>query len=148
MPTQELCSCRGVNGSIALYSNKMVVRHGGPASTHSHEIPLAQIRSILVERKSIIPFSTITVIAAAIAVLAKYNPVWFLVNLPDQESTLVSFGALSIAIVFAVPAVLRSMFVNVSVRSEGEPVLVRLGFVPVRPARRMAKQFRELSNGG
>ena len=148
MPAQEICSCHGVNGSIALYSDKMVLRHGGPASTHNHEIPLAQIHAVLIERKSVIPFSTVTVIAAAATVLAKYNPVWFLVNLPDKESTLVSLGALSIAIVFAIPAVLRSMFVNLSVRSEAEPVLVRLGFVPVRPARRLAKRFRELSEGG
>jgi hypothetical protein len=146
LSTQDLCGCHGVNGSIVLYPDRMVIRHGGV--THLHEIPLTQIRAVIVERKSVIPFATVTVLAAAATFLAKYNPIWFLVNLSDKDSTLVSFAALSIAIVFAIPVVLRSAFVNVSVRSEGEPVLVRLGFVPARPAKRLAKRFRELSAGG
>ena len=146
MSTQELGSCHGANGSITLYPDRMVVRHGG--LTRLHEIPLTQIRAVIVERKTIIPFATVTVLATAATVLAKYNPIWFLVNLSDKESTLVSFAALSIAIVFAFPVVLRSAFVSVSVRSEGEPVLFRLGFVPARPAKRLAKRFRELSAGG
>jgi hypothetical protein len=123
----------------------MIIRHGG--STHLHEIPLTQIRAVIIERKTLIPFATVTILAVATAFLAKYNPIWFLVNLPDKESTLVSIAALSVAIAFAIPIILRSAFVNVSVRSEGDPVLVRLGFVPVRPATRLAKRFRELSAG-
>jgi hypothetical protein len=123
----------------------MVIRHGG--STHLHEIPLTQIRAVIIERKSLIPFATVTVLAVAAAFLAKYNPIWFLVNLPDKESTLVSIAALSAAIAFAFPIILRSTFVNVSVRSEGDPILVRLRFVPARPATRLAKRFRELSAG-
>ena len=147
MATKELCSCQGAGGSIILFADRMLVRHGGPASSHRHEIPLSQVRAILVERKTVIPFATVTVLALALAVLVKYNPIWFLANLSDRDSTLVSLGALAFAIVFAVPTVLRSTFVSVSVTSEGEQVPVRLGFVASRSAKRLAKQFRELSVG-
>jgi hypothetical protein len=146
MYNEELCKCRGANGSITLYPDRMVVRHGG--STHLHEIPLTQIRAILVERKKVIPFATITVLAVAVAILVKYNPVYFVANLSDKDSTRVSVVALGIAIASLIPVLLRSAFVNVSVRSEGEPVLVRLGFVSARSGARMAKRFRELSSGG
>jgi hypothetical protein len=145
LPTQEPCSCHGINGSITLHPDRMVIRHGG--STRLHEVPITQIRAVIIERKTLIPFATVTVLAVAAAFLVKYNPIWFLVNLPDKESTLVSIAALSVAIAFALPIILRSAFVNVSVRSEGDPILVRLGFVPVRPATRLAKRFRELSAG-
>jgi hypothetical protein len=147
LSTQELCNCQGVGGSIILFPDRMVVKHGGPASSHSHEIPLTQVRAVLVERKSVIPFATVTVLAVVAAILAKYNPVWFLANLSDKDSTLVSFAALSIAVLFVVPVVVRSAFVSVSVSSEGETVPVRLGFVSSRPAKRLTKRFRELSIG-
>jgi len=145
MSNEELCRCKGVNGSIALFPDRMVVRHGG--STHLHEIPLSEVRAVLVERKKVIPFGTITVLILAAAVLVKYNPIYFIANLSDKDSTRVSFIAIGVAIACMVPAVLRSVFVNVSVRSEGEPVLMRLGFVSARSAARMAKRFRELSAG-
>ena len=115
--------------------------------SHRHEIPLSHVRAVLVERKTVIPFATVTVLALALAVLVKYNPIWFLANLSDKDSTLVSLGALAFAVVFAVPTFLRSTFVSVSVTSEAEQVPVRLGFVASRPANRLAKQFRELSVG-
>jgi len=146
LSTQELGSCHGINGSITLYHDRIAIRHGG--STHLHDVALAQIHAVIVERKSVVPFATLTLLAAALTVLVKYNPIWFLVNLPDKESTLVSLAALSAAIACAVPVVLRTAFVNVSVRSESDPVFVRLGFVRARPAKRLAKQFRELSAGG
>jgi hypothetical protein len=146
MYNEELCKCRGANGSITLYPDRMVVRHGG--STHLHEIALTQIRAIMVERKRVIPYATITVLAVAVAILAKYNPVYFVANLSDKDSTRVGVVALGVAIVCVIPVILRSAFVNVSVRSEGEPVLIKLGFVSARSAARMAKRFREVSFGG
>jgi len=142
---EELCSCKGIGGSITLFPDRLLVRHGGPASSHPHEVPLAQVRAVLVERKSVIPFATVTVLALAVAVLVKYNPIWFVANLSDKDSTLVSLSALALSVVFAVPSILRNTFVSVSVSSESEQVPIRLGFVPSRPAKRLAKRFRELS---
>ena len=145
MSSQELCRCKGVNGSITLYADRMVVKHGGV--THLHEIPLAQIRAVLVERKRVIPFAAITVLSVAVTILVKYNPIWFLANLSDKDSTKVGIIALAIATASVIPVILRSAFVNVSIRFEGDPLMVRLGFVSVRPAKRLAKRFRELSAG-
>jgi len=146
MSTQELCRCKGANGSIILYNDRLEIKHGG--TTHLHDIPLAQIRAVLVERKRVIPFAAITVLALAVTILVKYNPIWFVANLSDEDSTKVSIFAFAVAMASLIPVALRSTFVSVSIRSEGEPGLVRLRFVPVRSAKRLAKGFRELSARG
>jgi len=138
-------NCRGLNGFINLYRNRMVLESKGWTNSASYELPIERIRAVVVERKSVIPSATLTVLAAAVTLLAKYNALWFLVNLTPENIGKVSSVALLIAVVCAIPTLLRTFFVNVSVTWDGKPATFRVGFVPVRSAKRLAKHFQELS---
>ena len=147
MPSaEELIGCRGVNGSISLSKDKMVIRSEGFGSVQFREMALNKITAVVVERKSVIPFATLTILASAVTVSAWYNALWFLINLTQQDILTITSGGLSAAVVCAVPLMFRLVFVNVLVRSEGEPNALIVRFVPVRQAKRLARRFRELSS--
>ncbi len=147
MPTAEgLVDCRGVNGSISLSKEKMVVRSEGFGLVQFREMPLNKITAVVVERKGVIPFATLTILAATITALASYNPLWFLFSLTQQETLIVTTAGLSAAVVCAIPTLFRLLFVNVLVRSEGEPNALIIRFVLIRRAKRLARRFREFSS--
>jgi len=143
---EELIGCRGVNGSISLSKDKMIIRSEGFGSVQFREMALNKITAVVVERKRVIPFATSTILASAITISARYNALWFLINLTQKEILIVTSGGLCVVIVCAVPLMFRLLFVNVLVRSEGEPTALILRFVPFRQAKRLAKRFRELSS--
>ena len=147
MPSaEESIDCRGVNGSISLSKDKMVSRSEGFGSVQFRDMPLNKITAVVVERKSVIPFATLTILATAIAVSAWYNALWFLINLTQQDILTITSGGLIVAVVCVIPMMFRLLFVNVLVRSEGEPNALIVRLVPVRQAKRLAKRFRELSS--
>ena len=147
MPSAEkLIGCRGVNGSINLSKDKMVIRSEGFGSVEFREVALNKVTAVVVERKSVIPFATLTILASMVTVSAWYNALWFLINLTEQGILMITSGGLSVAVVCAVPMMFRLLFVNVLVRSEGEPNALIVRLVPVRQAKRLARRFRELSS--
>ena len=147
MPSaEELIGCRGVNGSINLSKDKMVIRSEGFGSVQFRDMALNKITAVVVERKSVIPFATLTILASTVTVSAWYNALWFLINLTQQDILIITSGGLCAAVVCAVPMVFRLLFVNVLVRSEGEPGALIVRLVPVRQAKRLARRFRELSS--
>ena len=124
----------------------MVIRSEGFGSVEFREVALNKVTAVVVERKSVIPFATLTILASMVTVSAWYNALWFLINLTEQGILMITSGGLSVAVVCAVPMMFRLLFVNVLVRSEGEPNALIVRLVPVRQAKRLAKRFRELSS--
>ena len=143
---EELIDCRGINGSISLSKDKMVVRSEGFGLVQFRELPINKITAVVVERKSVIPFAMLTILAATIAAIAADNPFWFLFNLTQQETLIVTMAGVSASVVCAIPTLFRLLFVNILVRSEGEPNALIIRFVLVRRAKRLARQFREFSS--
>jgi len=66
---KKLFTCRGGNLSIRLYSDRMMIYSARWMSPRSYELPIDRIRTVVVERKSVIPFATATVLAAVSAVV-------------------------------------------------------------------------------
>jgi hypothetical protein len=144
---EESFNCSGVNGSIKLYPGRLVVDSKELGGSKSHELPLNRITAVVVERKSVVPFAIITILAAAAAVLTRYNALWFLINLTRDNVVVVSSAALAAAIICAIPTVIRAFFVSVSITWDGEPPSFRVSFVPLRRGKRLAKQFQDLTMG-
>ena len=146
LPMQvESVSCRGINGSIILSKDKMTIIGVGLGSAQPHDIRFSDVYSVVVERKSVVPFATAMILAIIVLVIANYNLLWFIINLNGTEGFITPV-ALAIAILCGIPTVLRLMFVNVTVRSRSGPLAVRL--VPSRAAKRLARRFSEISARG
>lgn len=132
-------------GSINLYNDRMVINSKEWGVSKSYQLPINRIKSVVVERKSVIPFATLTIIAAATILVGRYNALWFLVNLTPQNAQTVSSCALIVSVVSAIPTLVRMLFVSVSITWDGNPTSFRVGFVPLRPGKRLAQKFQELS---
>jgi hypothetical protein len=146
LPSHEkYFNCGGLVGSINLYNDRMVINSKEWGVSKSYQLPIKRIRSVVVERKSVIPFATLTVIAAATILLARYNALWFLVNLTPQNAQTISSYALLVSVVSAIPTLIRIIFVSVSITWDGNPRSFRVGFVPIRSGKRLAQKFQELS---
>jgi hypothetical protein len=137
--------CRGANATILLCADKMVIRSSVLGSLKPYEIPITTIRAVVVDRKSVVPFTAMTILAAVITVLASYNALWFLINLTSTQIELVTRVGFTVTILCAIPMMVRAMFVNVIVRSNGDAVVLMARLVPLRSAKGLAKRFRELS---
>lgn len=146
--SEELFVCSGVSGSISLYSDRVVINSKEWGVSKSYQLPLRRIRAVVVERKSVIPFAILTILAGVMAIVTRDNALWFLVNLPQEEAGALSSVALFATIICAVPTLLRMFFVSVSVTWDGDPTSFRVGFVPVRPGKRLANKFQESSVWG
>ncbi len=144
---EESFNCSGVNGSIKLYPSRLVIDSKEWGGSKSHEVPLKRITAVVVERKSVMPFATLTILAAAAAVLTRYNALWFLVNLTRDNMVMATSAALATTVICAIPLVLRTFFVSVSISWDGDPPSFRVSFVPLRPGKRLAKQFQDLTMG-
>lgn len=146
MPShEESFKCGGLVGSINLYNDRMVINSKEWGVSKSYQLPIKRIKSVVVERKSVIPFATLTLIAAATILIGRYNALWFLVNLTPQNSQTVSSLALLVSVVSAIPTLVRILFVSVSITWDGNPTSFRVGFVPLLPGKRLAQKFQELS---
>jgi hypothetical protein len=141
---QEPVRCRGINGSITLSKDNLHIIGGGLGSIEAHEIPFSQVSAVVVQRKSVVPFATLTILAVVVVLISKYNALWFVIDL-SRTGLLITPIAVGVAILCAIPTVLRLNFVNVSIRSSGSLLTVRL--VPIRSARKLARSFSEMSAG-
>jgi len=142
---EESFKCGGLVGSINLYNDRMIINSKEWGVSKSYQLPINRIRSVVLERKSVIPFATLTLIAAAATLVARYNALWFLINLTPQNAQTLSSYALLLSIVSAIPTLVRILFVSVSITWDGNPTSFRVGFVPLRPGKRLAQKFQELS---
>jgi len=142
---EKTISCRGANGSIVLSNDKMLIQSSFLRSTPFHEMPLNSIRAVVVERKSVIPFATLTILGSVVTILAQYNALWFMINLEPSQVYLITRVGFSAVILCVILMTLRLVFVNVSVRSEGDSTVLTVRLVPLRPAKRLVRRFRELS---
>jgi len=143
---EELVKCRGGTRTLTLYRDRLIVSEAGWRAAKFHELPIKCIRAVIVERKSIIPFASIIVLAAIATVVIKYDVLGFLIDLRTQTSWL-STVALAVCISCAIPALSRAIFVNVTVSWDGGPSPLRVRFVPAYLGRRLARRFREVSVG-
>ena len=141
---EEPFNCNGLVGSIKLYNDRMVIASKEWGISKSYQLPIERIKSVVVERKSVVPFATLTLLSAIVAVIGRYNALWFVVNLSAQNAEGVSSTALFITILCAIPTVFRMLFVRVSITWDGDPTSFRVGFVPVRPGKRLAQKFQQL----
>lgn len=141
---EEATSCRGIDGSISLSKDGMRIVTGF-GSAQPYDIRLSDVSSVVVVRKSVVPVAALMLLAIIILLIAKYNLLWFIINLYRWERFITPI-ALAIAILSAIPSVLRLIFVSVTVRSSRGPVTVRL--VPIRSAKRLAGRFRGMYAGG
>jgi hypothetical protein len=145
MPSSEhTLSCRGINGSIELSRDNMRVSGAGIELSQSADIPYEEVSAVLVQRKSVVPFATLTILAAVATLLARFNPLGYFMDV-RQIQFLVTPIALGLGILFAAVTLVRSCFVSVSVRSTRGLFTVR--FVPVRSGKRLAQSFSEISTG-
>jgi hypothetical protein len=145
---EELVKCRGINGSIILSRDKLVVVGVGLGSAQ-HDIKFGDVSSIIVERKSMIPFLTLTILAAIVLLVVRFNLLWFILNLYTIQLLVIPIApwlVLAILIACVAPTILRLIFVNVSVRS-GVGIST-LYLVPLRSAKQLASRFSEISAGG
>jgi hypothetical protein len=144
---ETLMKCRGGFGTITLCPDRMIIDEASWRIAKSYELPIMRVQSVIVERRSVIPFVTIMILSAAVTVILKYNAFWFLVNLNPRIENSASIVGISVTVISAIPAILRSVFVNVQVTWDGDPSHFRLRLVPSRVGRRLANRFQELSEG-
>jgi len=141
---EEQVSCRGINGSISLSKDRMTIIGVGLGSDQPHEIRFGDVSSVVVQRKSVVPFTTLIIVAIVVLAVANFNLLWFIIDLYRWRMFITPI-ALAIAMLSAIPAVLRLMFVNVTVRSRQGTLRVRV--VPSRSAKRLARRFSEIYAG-
>jgi hypothetical protein len=66
-----------------------------------------------------------------------------LVNLSPENAQMASSIALLLTVICIVPTLFRVLFVSVSITWDGDPTSFRVGFVPVRPGKRLAQKFQQ-----
>ncbi len=142
---EEAFKCGGLNGSISLYRDRMVINSKAVGVSKTYQLPVNRIRTVVVQRKSIVPFVISMIFTAALAAVIKYNSLWFVIDFPPPVSEFLSSVALLTSIICAVPVLVRVLFVSVTITWDGDPTSFRVGFVPVRPGKRLAKRFQESS---
>jgi hypothetical protein len=134
--------CRGINGSVHLFKGKMLVGEGGLSGTR--EIPYHEVSAVVVQRKSVVPFAALTILATIVWLLTEYNALGFIVNLTGID-VLVAPISLAVAILCLILTFLRIFFVNLLIRYAAGSLSLRL--VPFRAAKRLAQRFSEVSAG-
>ncbi len=143
--TRRPCTCQGSNFTITLSKSVLHLSARGFMSD-SFEIPVGRIRSVIIERKAVVPFAVFVVILAIAAVIFYYNALWFIFNLSSQYSrTLLAEVSALASGLFLVPLICRLGFVNVKVSWQGDPEVLQVNFVPAPQGRRLAREFREIS---
>jgi hypothetical protein len=136
--------CDGGSWTISMDSQNIVLRSKGVLNKLEERIPLDRIGSVIVQRKSVMPFITLAMLAAVVGTIVKYNSIWFLVDLTADISSKGSVVAFLIALLCAVPAMSRILFVNVVITSTGSETW-RVRFVTAKSGLRLASKFQELA---
>ena len=142
MSIKESYVCNGGNYSILLQSDWMILRSKAWPKGSLHKIPLRDIRSVIVERKSVMPFATLSVMSMIAAVAFRFNAFWFVVDL-SPNSRIKVLANLAV-LILAAPTLSRVLFVNVVISSKTNESW-RIRFVSTRSGKRLVTRFHELS---
>jgi len=146
LPAKEF-SCNGINYSVTLDADGMTIEKTGLTKSKSYELPLGRINSVIVQRKSMVPFATLTILAAIAAVVSKYNPLWFVISFSPENSSTACSAALIATALFAIPTLSRAMFVNVLISWDGRPKSFLVRLVLSGRGRRLARRFQRITAG-
>jgi hypothetical protein len=138
--------CSGLTGSVVLYHDNILIDHKEFGLSKTYQLPVGRIRAVMIERKGVIPFATLTLLGAIAAILTRYNSLWFIIELPPARAQILSSVATLATALFAIPTLVRTFFVSVSISWDGDPTSLRIGYVPARRGKRLAKKLRELSS--
>ena len=138
--------CDGGNYSVSMTPQTLMVRARGWRQGLQRTIPLNNVQSIVVERKSLIPVASSAALLGIIGVLVRYNALWFMFDLNQNISWKISLIALLPATLLAIPAVERAIFVNVIIACFNKETW-RVSFVRSNAGRRFAGKFLEFSGG-
>ena len=138
-------NCAGVNCSVTLHDEGMTLATRRWGKSRSHELPLKRIESVIVQRKSVVPFAVLAVISGIVAFVAQFNLVWFLFPLDPPFNSVVSIPAFIAAVFSAISAVSRALFVNVRISWDGKPKSFLVRFVLARSGVRLARRFQRMT---
>jgi len=147
LPESEEFTCKGLNCSVTLGPEEMIVKNTVWGKSRSHELPLERVNSVIVQRKSVVPFAAFTILSGIAVVLARYNGLWFLYNLTADEELLLGDIALLATILFAIPTISRTLFVDVVISWGGRSKSFLIRFVLANQGRRLTRLFERLSTG-
>ncbi len=147
MPRAREFRCAGIDGSVSLREDEMTITTRVFARKKVHNLAVARVESVLVQRKSVVPFLSLTLIAVIAAVVAQFNALWFLIALDPPRNTQVATVAILFGVVFAIPTLARALFVNVLVIWVGRPKSFLVHLVLVGSGRRLARRFHRISGG-
>jgi len=145
--TGEVYNCRGWNYAISLDSSvdRVLIRQAVGRRVR-YEIPMDRIKSIVVERKSVLPFAALAILSAIGTLIIGYGPLPSLISLsPENISRSTVIGALA-CVIFALPSISRLLFVNVYVSWNTRPDSLLIRFVPSGSGKKFADTFLEMSN--
>ncbi len=147
MVTGQLYKCTGWNYAITLDSGaERVIMRRTVGRTRRYEVSMDRIKSIVIERKSVVPFAALTILSALTTLLIGYGPLPFLISLsPENVARSTMIGALA-CMIFALPSISRLLFVNVYVSWDTNPSSLLIRFVPSHSGKRLADTFLEMSN--
>jgi hypothetical protein len=142
----ELYKCAGWNYAVTLDSSSERVIMRQTVGRRHYEVPMDRIKSIVVERKSVVPFAALTILSALTTLLIGYGPLPYLINLsPENMGRSTMIGALA-CMIFALPSISRLLFVNVYVSWDTDPSSLLIRFVTSHSGKRLADTFLEMSN--
>ena len=140
-------TCKGVNYSVTLQSDKMIIKKALGGKADFHELPIQHVGAVIVRRRSVVPFAGFTALAAIATVLVRYNAFWFLVNLSTVGAATFGTIALLATVLFAIPTVGYALFVDVAITWGGTPESFLVRFVPTQQGRSLARRFHGVSTG-
>jgi hypothetical protein len=147
LPELKEFTCKGVNYSVTLQSDKMIIRKALRGKAAVYELPIKHVGAVIVRRHSVVPFAGFTALAAIATVLVRYNALWFLLNLSTVGAAIFGTIALLITVLFAIPTVGFALFVDVAITWSGTPKSFLVRFVPIQQGRSLARRFHGASSG-
>ena len=147
MPELKEFKCKGVNFTVTLQSDKMIIKRAFRRKAEFHELPIQRVSAVIVRRKSVVPFAGFTLLTAIATILVRYNALWFVVNLSTTEEATFSTIAFLATVLFAIPTVGYALFVDVAITWAGTPKSFLVRFVPIKQGRSLARRFHGASSG-
>ena len=111
----------------------------------SHELPLKRIESVIVQRKSVVPFAGLAALSITVAFVAQLNLLWFLFPLDPPFNSVASIPAFIAAVCLAIPAVARALFVDVQIAWDGRPKSFLVRLVLAHTGIRLARRFQRMT---
>ena len=139
--------CEGGNYSVSMTAQTLMVKAKGWRQGVQRTIPLNDVQSVVLERKSLMPVASSAILLGIIGVFVKYNALWFLIDLNQDISWKLSLIAFLPAMLLTIPTVERALFVNLIIASFNMETW-RVNFVRSNAGRKFAAKFLEFSSGG